>query len=425
MSDFHELVGTINRVRNYVRDFFISGWRSRSDYDESRRRSYDNEKCRVQCWFGGEYAKSRQGIGGRQVFSLSADMDDLERNPMYEVWRAKRFLPNDLSLHFFLLDMLSSGGSLTLEGIMEKFFPEEKKGKDFEISTVATKLREYAANGIILARKEGRRVFYSLSPRSWKSLPGGLMDAVDFFTEAAPLGVIGSFIQDEAGRENRYFRFRRHFIVHTLEDEVLLGLLDAIRGRLSATLSVYSGNGGGEKTFSAQGVPLKILTSVQGGRRYVAIKESRGFFVRRLDRIHSVKLGGAAPKFDEQREKLDRILKNAWGVMFEKDGDVRDSGRLERIELRLSINERREKRVLDRLMRERRNGTVERERENVFVYRNELWYAREMMPFVKSFTGHILSFECDNEEVKKTFCGDMERMSAIYGEEGEAIDGAS
>jgi hypothetical protein len=422
MSDFHELVKTINRVRNYVRDFFISGWRSRSDYDESRRRSYDNEKCRIECWFGKEYVKSRRDSSGRQFFSISVDMNDLKRNPMYEVWRTKRFLPNDLALHFFIIDILSSGGSYTSNDVMNCLYSYER-AKEFEISTVETKLKEYAENGILSTQREEKKLFYSLSPLSWKSLPAGLMDAVDFFTEAAPLGVIGSFIQDEAGRENQYFRFRRHFIVHTLEDEVLLDLLDAIHGRLSVTLSIYSENGGEEKISSARGVPLKILSSIQGGRRYVAIKENRGFIVRRLDRIHSVKLGDAAPELDELRERLDRILKKTWGVMFEKDGDVRDSDRLEHVELRLFIDERREKRVLDRLMRERRNGTVEQEEENIFVYRNGLWYAREMMPFVKSFTGHILSFECDNEEVMKTFRDDMEKMAVIYGE-GRGSDGA-
>jgi hypothetical protein len=417
MADFHELVKSVNRVRSYVRDFFISGWRSRLDRAETSQRSYDNEKKRITSWFGERYVE-RRNVGGRRIFSLSVDMNDLKRNPMYEVWRAKRFLPNDLSLHFFIMDLLSSGEAFTFDGVTDEI--SLRYGKEFESATVRGKLKEYVDNGILSVHKEGNRQLYSLCPLSWKSLPDGVMDAVDFFTEAAPLGVIGSFIQDEAERENRYFRFKHSFIVHTLEDEVLLGLLDAIHERAYVTLDIYSGDDD-EKIAAVRGTPLRILSSVQGGRRYVAMKEIHGVIVRRLDRIYSVRPGGAALNFGEMRKELDALLEKTWGVMFENDNRDKSPRKLERVEMRLSIDENREKHVLDRLMRERRNGTVEREGKNVFVYRNNVWNSREMLPFVKSFTGRILSFECDNEDVERTFRDDMEKMAEIYGgEEGSS-----
>jgi hypothetical protein len=431
LSDFHELVKSINRVRAFVRDFFVFSWRSRWDQKRKSARSYDNEKRRIECWFEGKYKRKTYDSDDFLIFSLSvAGGIDFDRNPLYEVWRTRRFLPNDLSLHFFILDLLSSdkldnGEGFTAEEVTDEIL--NRYDKLFEVSTVRTKLNEYLDNGILQAQKKGRRLLYSIYPLSCKS--GGvaeMLGALDFFTEAAPFGVIGSYIQDEAQRENEVFQFQHDFIAQTLDDEVLFDLLEAIHERRTVTLQIWreknpdAGNAGkkakeGWEIYKEQVSPLKILVSVRNGRRYAAVKDSRGISVRRLDRIHGLKTSDAESEFDKLRKELDALLRHSWGVVFENEKKKRGENHLEHIELRLSIDERSEKYVLERLMRERRNGTVERESENVFVYRNKIWNAKETLPFVKSFTGYILSFTSDNDDVVKTFHDDMEKMLEIYG----------
>ena len=51
MAEFNELIKHFNKVRTYVRDFYVYGFKSRMDYPESGRRTYDNERRRIESWF--------------------------------------------------------------------------------------------------------------------------------------------------------------------------------------------------------------------------------------------------------------------------------------------------------------------------------------------------------------------------------------
>ena len=64
----------------------------------------------------------------------------------------------------------------------------------FDESTVRKKLKEYAGEGIVRIEKDGRRTLYGRTPDP--ALPD-LRDVIDFFSEAAPCGVIGSYLQDK------------------------------------------------------------------------------------------------------------------------------------------------------------------------------------------------------------------------------------
>jgi len=71
--------------------------------------------------------------------------------------------------------------------------------------------------------------------------------------------------------------------------------------------------------------------------------------------------------------------------------------------------------VLERLRREGRGGLIERLGKDVYLYTKELHDVTEMMAWVKSFTGRILSLEGTNKEAVDHFYRDMDRMAALYG----------
>ena len=83
--------------------------------------------------------------------------------------------------------------------------------------------------------------------------------------------------------------------------------------------------------------------------------------------------------------------------------------------MKLFIDEEKETYVLDRLRREGRGGIVERLEKNTFLYSVTLYDVTEMMAWVKSFTGRIISIESANREAVDFFYRDMERMSTMYG----------
>jgi len=50
MSEFQELVKNFDRVRDYIRQFFIYGFKSRNEFDQKSGRTYDNERRRTESW---------------------------------------------------------------------------------------------------------------------------------------------------------------------------------------------------------------------------------------------------------------------------------------------------------------------------------------------------------------------------------------
>ena len=115
---YSELVKNFERIRDYMRQFYVYGFKSRSEYDAKSGRSYDNERRRIESWLG-EYMAFRQDAGGKNVF-LSVDSRHIPRNPLYKAFKAKSFTGNDITLHFYILDILADGEALSGGEIVER-----------------------------------------------------------------------------------------------------------------------------------------------------------------------------------------------------------------------------------------------------------------------------------------------------------------
>ena len=64
---YNELVKNFNRIRDYMREFYVYGFKSREKYTRKSARSYDDEKRRLESWLG-DYMKFRQTAEGKNVF---------------------------------------------------------------------------------------------------------------------------------------------------------------------------------------------------------------------------------------------------------------------------------------------------------------------------------------------------------------------
>ena len=49
---YSELIKNFNRIRDYMRQFYVYGFRTRDEYDKKSARSYDNERRRIESWLG-------------------------------------------------------------------------------------------------------------------------------------------------------------------------------------------------------------------------------------------------------------------------------------------------------------------------------------------------------------------------------------
>jgi len=408
MAEFNELIRNFDKIRDYMRDFYIYGFKSRGDFNHKSLRTYDNEKRRIESYMG-KYMKWDYTKNGKTSF-ISIDCGAIPENPLYVSWKSKAFTNNDIMLHFYILDILKNHSELSVDELTDKI--SEQSEQIFDVQTVRIKCNEYVKNGLLLSEKKGRVLFYRQSRQSFMhllTLAPNLMEAVKFFQGSAPFGEIGSFILDHESAVNHTFSFKHYYVAHTLEDGILMTLLSAIRNHRAATFVNY--NERSNWTNMIDGIPLKIFISAGTGRRYLCVykTKSRRLFNYRLDHIKSVKIGEACPEAVEYEKSLERNIDKVWGVSFG------GRSRLEIVSMELYIHEKTEGYILERLTREGHGGKIQRIRENTFLYTKELYDTNDMSPWIKTFIGRIVQLEGTNQSVINRIYNDISRMANMYG----------
>ena len=60
---YSELIKNFERIRDYMRQFYVYGFKHRSEYDAKSARSYDNERRRIESWLGDymRFTKTAEG----------------------------------------------------------------------------------------------------------------------------------------------------------------------------------------------------------------------------------------------------------------------------------------------------------------------------------------------------------------------------
>ena len=265
---YSELIKNFERIRDYMREFYVYGFKSREEYDAKSPRSYDNERRRIESWMG-DYMSFHQDATGKNVF-LSVDSRRIPHNPLHKAFKAKSFTDKDITLHFYILDILADGESLSSREIVDRINDDYLSHFDdafsLDESTVRKKLKEYETIGLLKAQKSGREVLYqrtdddSFDLSSWS-------EALAFYSEADPMGVIGSYLMDKLDNPSEAFRFKHHYILHALDSNVLCEILQAIDEQRAVELTIRSLRN--SRDYQRTICPLKIYISTQSGRQYV------------------------------------------------------------------------------------------------------------------------------------------------------------
>ena len=115
---YNELIKSFERIRNYMREFYVYGFKSREEYGLKSARSYDNERRRIESWLG-DYMSFHQDTSGKNVF-LSVDSRRIPHNPLHKAFKARSFTDKDITLHFYILDLLADGGALSGREIVDR-----------------------------------------------------------------------------------------------------------------------------------------------------------------------------------------------------------------------------------------------------------------------------------------------------------------
>lgn len=297
MAEFSELVKNFSKCRDYVRDFFVYGFKSRQDFtsDKKSARTYDDERRRIESWLSDyvveELAEQTTRTKVKNI-SLQMDSNLLDTNPLFAVWRTKSFTDNDILLHFYLFDLLhNSNDAYSANEIADLLSEDYSFAADTQL--VRRKCNEYVKEGLLATEKDGKTLLYrrgmtwdelcsdiksqddhcSALPEAAcypKSLNDALIHAISLFQLDSPFGYIGNTILSRLSEGNSIFRIKHSFPVFTLEDEIAYVLLDAINNHSYVQMDVQSNKVKGiMKPLS--GIPVKFMVSSRTGRRYICI----------------------------------------------------------------------------------------------------------------------------------------------------------
>lgn len=406
---YHELIKNFEKVRAYMREFYVYGFKSRNEYDAKSARSYDDERRRLESWLG-DYMRFTQTAEGKNVF-LSVDSRVTHRNPFYKAWKAKSFTDGDITLHFVLFDILNTPAvKKTLAELIEEIDERLLARMTFDESTVRKKLKEYTEEGIIQTKKVGRKVYYSRTPDTDLS---ALRDVIDFFSEVAPCGVVGSYLQDKQPAHKDLFSFKHHYMTQAMDSEVTANLFDAMRAKSHITADNFNRNARPASNPVCI-VPLKIYISAQNGRQNLIAYHERanGFVTYRLDYLSNVRIGEPCEEYDALREQLKRAEAHIWGVNCK-----RNTKRTEHVEFVLKIEDG-EQYIVRRMEREKRCGEVEKIDEHHYRFTADVYDTTEMLPWIRTFISRITQMNFSDRTAENKFKADITEMYRMYGIDG-------
>lgn len=448
---YSELIKNFDNIRGYMRDFFLYGFKTREEYDRKSARSYDNERRRIQSYLG-HLISFRQTPSGKNAF-ISLEGRSVTHNPLYQAFKAKSFTNKDITLHFLLLDILSDAGVdfrkvsgadsygdvpqvYSLKEILRimdtEYLTAFQNPISFDESTLRKKLKEYEELGIVVSEKSGRTVTYRLSEN--EICLAEYKEAIRFFTEESPLGVIGSYLEDrmqpdaekayptgrndENGRclldkndcAGKYLTFKNHYIMNAYDAEITELILQGIHEKRLLEITSFSRGDAGVKQQTV--IPYKLYVSTQGGRNYLFCMDADNLrpYSLRVDYIQKGKAGEVCVDYDRLLKVCERAGEHMWGVSCAK------YRRYEHIEMDIYVGTD-EAFIVRRLEREKRCGTVSKVDEETYRFSADVLDAYEMMPWIRTFFGRIKAIRCDNEDVKNQIKIDMVKMLKQYEDE--------
>ena len=412
MSSYSELIKNFEKIRAYMREFYIYGFKSRDDYSKKSSRSYDDERRRIESWLGDHMSFVRTPEG-KNVF-ISIDSRSIRHNPFYNAWKAKSFTDGDVTLHFILFDILYDPSvKCTLSEIMqeidEKYLSGFENPMMFDESTVRKKLKEYTEAGIIVTEKVGRKVSYS---RAEDADVKDLNEVLHFYSEIAPCGVIGSFILDKEELDTDAFTFKHHYITGAIDSGVLASIFTAMREKRIISVSNLSRRKDTPRRNRI--IPLRVLISVQSGRQHLLayLPDYNNFQSYRIDYLSNIKLAEETPRFDELRAQIDQMKDKMWGVSTKRNKWGIE--RLEHVDFTVKVADD-EVHIIRRLEREKRVGKVEKIDDNTYRFVADVYDVSEMIPWIRTFICRIIDMNFTSKTLENQFKSDLDTMYRMYG----------
>jgi DNA-binding transcriptional ArsR family regulator len=307
-----------------------------------------------------------------------------------------------------IFDVLSqSNGKKTFNDIkkgVDEIDAKFQEGNVFDDSTIQKKLKEYANEGVVTIEKQGRNTVYSLTEDNITLNA----EAIKYFSETAPCGVIGSFLLDKMNESQDFFSYKHHYINSALDSEVLYNIFDAISKKSYMVATNFDRALGEEIKIKV--VPLKVFSGAQDGRQHlIAYNEDVGTFrTYRLDYLSRVETDGVCKNFQKYRTLLTECEKYMWSVNVSSSTE-----NLAKIEFTVFVDDN-EAYIVNRLEREKRGGTVTRIDKNHYKFSFETYKANDLIPWIRTFICRITDLYISDDEAYGRIKNDLNEMYELY-----------
>ena len=140
------------------------------------------------------------------------------------------------------------------------------------------------------------------------------------------------------------------------------------------------------------------------------------FLALRFDYIVAMKTGEVYEGFAQKRAEFEALRKNIWGVAL-KQNKKRNDTTTSHVTFRVHFDED-EKFIYQRLLREKRCGTVTLLDDNNVQFDADVFDPMEIIPWARTFICRITFFDCSEKRVARMFYGDIRKMYRLYSGEG-------
>lgn len=406
MPGYTELIKNIDKIKKLVRDFYVFGFKGKYDFKVSSR-TYDNERRRIQSYLD-EYIIESQDKNGKTI-SISSDTAQKTVNPLFKVWQTKSFTKNDIFLHFVLMDILKSkilSISEIADIITDEYLSLQDEPIQIDNMTIRNKLNEYVKLGIFCTEKKGKTLYYCLKENIIEPSES-LLDAMSFYQNI----LTGGFLLSPYLRNhNSEFIYKNIYFAQTLDDEIVRQLFDGIRNESILTVNSITR---WRKICAKDVVPIKIVNNLRTGRRYLASYNKRihKYSTIRIDNIVSVEATGVYEDYKKVADAYEDRMSASFAITPKKQV-------INNVRMVLEIDEVNEKYVLERIEREGMHGKVTKLDTNIFEYSIFVPDTVEMLPWLRTFIGRIISIEGSEMAVIRQFKRDVKSMLVKY--RGEA-----
>jgi hypothetical protein len=279
----------------------------------------------------------------------------------------------------------------------------------FDESTLRKKLKEYIELGIITSEKQGKHLVYR---RAKDVKMDNVYDAIDFYSEIAPCGVIGSFLHDKEEKHDEVFAFKHHYITSAIDSDVLCSLFLAMQSK--SVVTVHNLSRKSTEPRKNRVIPLRIHISVQDGKQYLIAYQPDFNAIKsfRVDYLSNVKIEEPTPRFDELRQILDDMESKTWGVSC--GGSLSKQEHLEHVSFTIKIEDG-EEHIVRRLQREKRMGTIEKIDDYTYRFSADVYETSELVPWIRTFICRIVQLDFSNRKLENKFKQDIREMYNTYG----------